>query len=81
MAESNNLKIKFITEAGKSFTLNVSYADPALLEEGGPAAVQAVVDYVLEKQPFSITLASVDSAKFIATTETDITVSAPQTGA
>lgn len=81
MPESNNLKIKFITEAGKSFTLNIGYASTELLAEGGDAAVQAVVNYVLQNQPFGITLDSVDSAKFVATTETDITVTAPPTGA
>lgn len=81
MPESNNLKIKFITEAGKSFTVNIAYANPALLEEGGDAKVQAVVNYILQNQPFDITLDSVDSAKFVATTETDVIVTAPPTGA
>lgn len=81
MPVSNNLKIKFITEAGKSFTLNIAYADPTLLEVGGDAKVQAVVNYVLANQPFDVTLDSVDSAKFVAMTETDVTVTAPPTGA
>ena len=75
MATGNVLKLKFITETGKSFTLSVSDAAPALIEEGGEAAVEALVTHILAKQPFSVTLSSLESAKYVQTTETDIPVS------
>lgn len=75
MATGNVLKLKFITETGKSFTLSVSDAAPTLIEEGGETAVEALVTHILTNQPFSVTLSSLESAKYVQTTETDIPVS------
>lgn len=74
MATGNVLKLKFITETGKSFTLSVSDAAPSLIEEGGEAAVEALVTHILTNQPFSVTLSSLESAKYVQTTETEIAV-------
>lgn len=74
MATGNVLKLKFITETGKSFTLSVSDAAPTLIEEGGVAAVEALVTHILTNQPFSVTLSSLESAKYVQTTETEIAV-------
>ena len=38
------VKLKFLTDVGKSFSVSMNYADPALLEEEGAEAVQAAMD-------------------------------------
>ena len=69
----NKISFVFETETGKSFTVSLNYA-AASIPTSGSAAVKAFADYVIEKQPFSVTLTSCEGAEFIATTTTDIAV-------
>ena len=55
------LTMKFLTDAGKSFSVNLNYAAPELWEEDGPDAIKTAVDYILDNQPFEADLVSVDS--------------------
>lgn len=73
------ISIVFLTETGKSFTVSMNYAAPTLAEPEGAAKVQAAVDYILENQPFAVTLASCDGAELIETTTTEITLT-PDSG-
>jgi len=67
-----SIKLKFKTAAGKDFAFSMNYADPALLEEGGSAAVQAAADVILAQQPFSQNLASFEGAEMIDRTVVEI---------
>ena len=53
------VKLKFITETGKSFYVSMDYAAPTLAEPEGAAKVQAAVDLILEQQPFAVVLESI----------------------
>ena len=66
------IKLKFLTDAGKSFSVGMNYADPALAEEGGAALVQAAMDALMLQQPFGVTLAATDGAELIDRTVVDI---------
>jgi len=66
------IKLKFITDAGKDFSVSMNYADPALLEEGGAALVQSAMDALIAQQPFGVTLAAVDGAELIDRTVVDV---------
>lgn len=74
MAETTMKKISivFVTETGKSFTLSMNYAAPTLAEPEGAQKVQALVDFILENQPFAITLSACEGAELISTTTADI---------
>ena len=66
------IKLKFITDAGKDFSVSMNYADPALLEEGGAALVQSAMDALIVQQPFGVTLATSDGAEIIDRTVVDV---------
>jgi hypothetical protein len=66
------IKLKFLTDAGREFNVNMNYADPTLTEEGGAAKVQAAMDALIAQQPFGVTLASADGAELIDRTVVDI---------
>ncbi|MEA4871536.1 MAG: DUF2922 domain-containing protein [Synergistaceae bacterium] len=66
------IKLKFITDAGKDFSVSMNYADPALLEEGGAALVQSAMDALIAQQPFGVTLAAADGAELIDRTVVDV---------
>ncbi len=66
------VKMKFITETGKSFYISMDYAAPTLAEPEGAAKVQAAVDLILEQQPFAVTLVSCETAELIDRTSTEI---------
>ena len=66
------IKLKFLTDAGKSFNVSMNYADPALLEEGGAALVQSAMDALIAQQPFGVTLSSGDGAEIIDRTVVDV---------
>ena len=66
------IKLKFITDGGKDFSVSMNYADPALLEEGGAALVQSAMDALIVQQPFGVTLAATDGAELIDRTVVDI---------
>jgi len=66
------IKLKFITDAGKDFSVSMNYADPALLEEGGAALVQSAMDALIVQQPFGVTLAAADGAELIDRTVVDV---------
>jgi len=66
------IKLKFITDAGKDFSVSMNYADPALLEEGGAAMVQSAMDALIVQQPFGVTLAAADGAELIDRTVVDV---------
>ena len=51
------VKLKFMTDAGKQFTVSMNYASPALLEEGGKALIDAAMAALMTNQPFGVTLA------------------------
>lgn len=70
---STTLKLKFLTEAGSNFTLNISDANEALVTT--PTPVSTLANYILAQQPFSVTLASLVSATLVTTTEQEIAVS------
>ena len=59
------VKLKFITETGKSFYVSMDYAAPTLTEPEGAAKVQAAVDLILEQQPFAVVLESCETAELI----------------
>ena len=61
----NTIKLKFLTDAGKPFSVSMNYADPALLEEGGDVEVEAAMDALIAQQPFGVTLASAEGAELI----------------
>ena len=69
---STTLKLKFLTEAGSNFTLNISDANEALITT--PTPVSTLANYILSTQPFSVVLASLVSATLVTTTETEIAV-------
>ena len=66
------VKLKFLTDAGKAFSVSMNYADPALAEARGAALVQAAVDALMLQQPFGVTLAATDGAELIDRTVVDI---------
>lgn len=66
------VKLKFITETGKSFYVSMDYAAPTLAEPEGVAKVQAAVDLILEQQPFAVVLESCETAELIDRTSTEI---------
>ena len=66
------VKLKFITETGKSFYVSMDYAAPSLTEPEGAAKVQTAADLILEKQPFAAVLLSCESAELIDRTSTEI---------
>ncbi|OUO93446.1 DUF2922 family protein [Cloacibacillus sp. An23] len=66
------VKIKFVTDAGKSFYVSMDYAAPTLADPEGAAKVQAAVELILEQQPFAVVLASCESAELIDRTSTAI---------
>ena len=76
------VKLKFITETGKSFYVSMDYAAPTLAEPEGAAKVQAAVDLILEQQPFAVlileqqpfavVLESCETAELIDRTSTEI---------
>ncbi|WP_303146853.1 DUF2922 family protein [uncultured Cloacibacillus sp.] len=66
------VKMKFITETGKSFYISMDYAAPTLADPEGAAKVQAAVDLILEQQPFAVTLVSCETAELIDRTSTAI---------
>ncbi len=66
------IKLKFITDAGKDFSVSMNYADPALLEEGGAALVQSAMDALIVQQPFGVTLAAADGAELIDRTVVEV---------
>ena len=66
------VKLKFITETGKSFYVSMDYAAPTLVEPEGAAKVQAAVDLILEQQPFAVVLESCETAELIDRTSTEI---------
>ena len=66
------VKMKFITETGKSFYISMDYVAPTLAEPEGAAKVQAAVDLILEQQPFAVTLVSCETAELIDRTSTEI---------
>lgn len=73
MAESiKKISIVFVTETGKSFTLSMNYAAPTLAEPEGAAKVQALVDFVLENQPFAVVLTACEGAELVETTTTEV---------
>lgn len=65
------VKLKFMTDAGKSFSVSMNYASAALLEEGGKALIDAAADAIMANQPFNVTLASKKGAEVI---DTNVTV-------
>lgn len=69
---STTLKLKFLTEAGSNFTLNISDANEALVST--PTPVSTLANYILSAQPFSVVLASLVSATLVTTTEQEIAV-------
>jgi len=66
------IKLKFITDGGKDFSVSMNYAYPALLEEGGAALVQSAMDALIVQQPFGVTLAAADGAELIDRTVVDV---------
>ena len=69
---STTLKLKFLTEAGSNFTLNISDANEALITT--PTPVSTLANYILSAQPFAVVLASLVSATLVTTSETEIVV-------
>ena len=67
-----SIKMKFITEAGKSLYVTMNYAAPALAEEGGAAKVQAAVDAIMAQQPFAQVVAKCESAELIDRNVTEV---------
>lgn len=65
METTNALRFIFVSDSGESLNFTVNYAKPAVIEEGGKALVDAFVALVLDKQPFSMTLASCKAVDFI----------------
>lgn len=65
METANALRFMFVSAAGESFGFTLNYAKPAVIEEGGKALVEAFIALVLDKQPFSMTLASCKAVDFI----------------
>ena len=66
------IKLKFLTDAGKAFSVSMNYADPALLEEGGDVLVQSAMDALMTQQPFGVTLAATNGAEVIDRTVVEV---------
>lgn len=69
-----SIRLKYKTDIGKDFTFSMNYADPTLADEGGEARVQAVMDEILTKQPFNVTLESCYGAELIDRVVTEILI-------
>lgn len=69
----NKISFVFVTETGKSFTVSLNYAADTI-PTSGTTLVQAFADYVLQNQPFSVTLTACEGAEYTETTTTDIAV-------
>ena len=54
MATGNVLKLKFITETGKSFTLSVSDAAPELIEEGNVREIVSKIQTMRKDAGFEV---------------------------
>lgn len=76
MSTTNTVRITFTTTIeGEYFVLSLTYADPALKEEGGLATVQAAATAIITQQPFiGIQLSAFSSADFVERTVTEIDV-------
>lgn len=70
------IKMKFVTDAGNNLYVTMNYASPELEGASGPAAVKAAAGVLIAQQPFTATLASLESAEVIETTTTAIDLSA-----
>lgn len=66
------VRLMFQTDAGKSFSVSMNYAAPALFEEGGDALVRTALDALMTQQPFNVTLAAKSGAELIERTVTTI---------
>lgn len=65
------VKLKFMTEAGKSFCVSMDYADPELAGANA-GKVKTAADLILARQPFENALASCSGAELIDRTSTEI---------
>ena len=70
------VKLKFMTDAGKQFTVSMNYASPALLEEGGKALIDAAMAALMTNQPFGVTLAVKNGAEVVDSNVTVIDIAA-----
>ncbi|MEG1642083.1 MAG: DUF2922 domain-containing protein [Synergistaceae bacterium] len=66
------IKLKFLTDSGKSFNISMNYAADALSAEGGKKMIEDAMDAVLVQQPFVFTLGSKNGAELIERNVTEI---------
>lgn len=59
------IRLKFASESGKTFSLSLNYADPALAAETGEELIQNAAAVILEHQPFGETLMGFSGAELV----------------
>ena len=70
------VKLKFMTDAGKQFTVSMNYDSPALLEEGGKALIDAAMAALMTNKPFGVSLAVKKGAEVVDSNVTVIDIAA-----
>lgn len=59
------IRLKFASETGKTFNLNLNYADPALAAATGEELIQNAAAVILRHQPFGETLTGFSGAELV----------------
>lgn len=59
------IRLKFASETGKTFNVNLNYADPALATEAGKELIKNAAAVILEHQPFGETLMGFSGAELV----------------
>lgn len=59
------IRLKFASETGKTFNVNLNYADPALAAAAGEELIKNAADAILAHQPFSETLMDFSGAELV----------------
>lgn len=63
--KSKNVRMRFISDEGKKFTLSMGYPNPALEEEGGSDLAQSVVDVVIDEQAMTRTIDECEAVEVV----------------
>ena len=66
------IKLKFLTDTGKSLNVSLNYAADSLSAPGAADIVNSAMDAILAQQPFVQTLAAKNGAELIDRNVTEI---------
>ena len=69
---TKKLKMKFITDSGENFNVNLNYIKPNLAEGEGATLVNNAMNSIMTNQPFDRVLVGKNGAEIVETTTTDV---------